>query len=46
MPQRDGACYDEAVRAWEASDHLDMLRAETAMFHPTPTRPPAEWSNG
>ena len=30
MQQRDDACYDEAVRAWEASDRLDMLRAEAA----------------
>ena len=28
MQQRDGACYDEAVRAWEVSDLLAMLRAE------------------
>ena len=34
VPQRDGACYDEAVRAWEASCRLAVLRAEAAMFHP------------
>ena len=32
VPQRDGVCYDEAVRAWEGSDHLDMLRAEAVIF--------------
>ena len=31
MQQRDGACYDEAVRTWEASDRLDMLPAEAAI---------------
>ena len=37
MQQRDGACYDEAVRTWEASDRLDMLRAEAAIStHPLP----------
>ena len=31
VPQRDGACYDAAVCAREASDHLDMLRSEAAI---------------
>ena len=30
VPQRDGACYDEAVRAWEASCRLAVLRTEAA----------------
>ena len=42
MQQREGACYDEAVReavilAWEASDRPATLRAESAIStHPLP----------
>ena len=31
MQQRDGLCCDEAVHTREASDRLDMLRAEAAI---------------
>ena len=29
--QRDGTCYNEAVRGWDASDRLGMLCAEDAI---------------